>query len=135
MANSTPVNKSALSLIIFFAIVTALLLLLKKQLQLWGINQPVVIVGNIILFAVSLTSLILYQRAMSHATTLGFLRNTYGGLFLKLMVCVFAILIYVMTDREHVNKQGIFVCVFLYFVYTLLEMRSLLQWNKSRKNA
>jgi hypothetical protein len=135
MANSAPVNKSALSLIIFFAVVTALLLLFKKQLQLWGINQPVVIVGNMILFAVSLASFLLYQRAMSHPTTMGFLRNTYSGLFLKLMVCVFAILIYVMMDREHVNKPGIFVCVFLYFIYTLLEMRSLLQWNKARRNA
>jgi hypothetical protein len=135
MANNTGRNKIALPLVIFYGATTAMLIIFKKQLQVWGVNQPVVIVGNMILFAVSLISLLLYQRAMAHATTMGFLRNTYSGLLLKLLVCIIAILIYVFTDREHVNKQGIFACVFLYFVYTLLEMRSLMQWNKARRNA
>jgi cobalamin biosynthesis protein CobD/CbiB len=107
----------------------------KKQLQQWGVNPTVVIVGNMILFAVSITSLLLYQRAMAHPTTMGFLRNTYSGLFLKLLVCIIAIMIYVVLDREHVNKPAIFTCVFLYFLYTLLEIRSLMQWNKARRNA
>jgi hypothetical protein len=135
MENNASTNKLTLPIIIFFCITTALLVLLKKLLQGWGINQAVVIAGNIILFAVSLASLLLYQRAMLHPTTMGFLRNTYSGLFLKLIVCAVAILIYVMADKEHVNKQAIFICVFLYFIYTLLEMRSLMQWNKERKNA
>jgi len=115
--------------------VNALLILGKKQLLAWGVDPGVVIVGNIILFAVSITSLLLYQRAMAHPTTMGFLRNTYSGLFLKLLACIIAILVYVITNKEHINKQGVLACVFLYFVYTLLEMRSLMQWNKARRNA
>jgi hypothetical protein len=134
MVNNAAGKKLALPLILFFCAITAILLLVKKQLQSWGFNITVVIAGNTILFIVSLISLLLYQRAMAHPTTIGFLRNTYSGLFLKLLVCVFTIMIYVMTDREHVNKQGIFGCVFLYFIYTLLEMRSLMQWNKARRN-
>jgi len=128
-------NRLALPLIIFFLLVTALCLGAKNQLLQWGVSPKVVSIGNLILFAVSLLSFILYRRAMSHPTTMGFLRNTYGGLFLKLLVCAIAVAAYVLTDREHVNKQGIFICVFLYFVYTLLEMRSLMQWNKARRNA
>jgi len=135
MANNVRVNKSSLPLIIVYCISTVLVIMGKKQLQQWGVNPTVVIVGNMILFAVSITSLLLYQRAMAHPTTMGFLRNTYSGLFLKLLVCIIAIMIYVVLDREHVNKPAIFTCVFLYFLYTLLEMRSLMQWNKARRNA
>ena len=128
-------NRLAVPLILFFLLVTALCVGGKKQLSQWGINPIVVGAGNLILFAVSLLSFVLYQRAISHPTTMGFLRNTYGGLFLKLLACAIAVAAYVLADREHVNKQGIFACVFLYFVYTLLEMRSLMQWNKARRNA
>jgi hypothetical protein len=135
MTNNPSINKLPLSLIIVFCAVTALLILGKGQVLQWGVDPMVVIAGNMILFAVSITSLFLYQRAMVHSTTMGFLRNTYSGLFFKLLACIIAILIYVMVSREHVNKPGIFACMFLYFVYTLLEMRSLMQWNKARRNA
>ncbi|GAC1450565.1 MAG: hypothetical protein NVSMB7_12920 [Chitinophagaceae bacterium] len=135
MINNPRDNTLALPLIIVFGMVTALLVLGKKQLLAWGIDPRVVIAGNFILFAVSTASLLLYQRAMTHPTTMGFLRNTYSGLFLKLLACIITILIYVITSKEHINKQGVLACVFLYFVYTLLEMRSLMQWNKARKNA
>jgi hypothetical protein len=95
----------------------------------------VVLVGNMILFAVSLGSLLLYQRAMAHPSTIGFLKNTYSGLFLKLLACVIAVMAYVFIAKQQINKPGIFACIFLYFLYTLLEMRSLMQWNKARRNA
>jgi hypothetical protein len=135
MTNSASLHRLPLSLIIIFFIVTALLVLAKDRLLHWGIDPMVVIAGNIILFAVSITSFFFYQRAMRHPTTMGFLRNTYSGLFFKLLVCIIAIAVYVMLVRQQVNKPGIFACVFLYFLYTLLEMRSLMQWNKARRNA
>ncbi|MEP6748332.1 MAG: hypothetical protein ABJB86_11445 [Bacteroidota bacterium] len=135
MTNKVSVNRSAAPLLIVFAIITAFLILGRQRLEGWGVDQTVVIIGNLILFAVSTASLLLYQRAMAHPTTPGFLRNTYSGLFLKLLVCIITILIYVFTNREKVNKPGILICVFFYFIYTLLEMRSLMQWNKARRNA
>jgi hypothetical protein len=132
MTNKTQQSKAILPLIIVFVFVTVLMIAAKKQLQLC---QIVIVVGNTVLFGASLASLLLYQRAMAHPTTMGFLRNTYSGLFLKLFVCAAAVVVYIMLDREHVNKQAIFSCVFLYFIYTLLETRSLMQWNKARKNA
>jgi len=128
-------NRLPLPLVLVFCASTALLLVFKKQLQAWGVDPQVVIAGNLLLFAVTLGSFLLYRRAMLHPTTMGFLRNTYSGLFLKLLACIIAIFAYVLIAREHVNKPGIFACIFLYFLYALLEMRSLMQWNKARRNA
>ena len=128
-------NKVVLPLVLLYCITTALLIIGKKQLQKWGVDTVMVIAGNMLLFAASLASLLLYQRAMANATTIGFLRNTYSGLFLKLGVCIGAIVIYILVNKEHINKQGVIACVFLYFLYAVLEMRSLMQWNKARRNA
>jgi len=128
-------NKIALPLIIVYCISTAFVVLGKKWLVQWGVDPTVVIIGNLLLFLVSVTSLLLYQRAMLHPTTNGFLRNTYSGLFLKLLICIFAVMIYALVSKEHVNKPALFACIFLYFLYTVLEMRSLLHWNKARRNA
>ncbi len=133
--NRSTKNNLPISLVLAFCISTVLFIIFKKQLQDWGVSTRLVIGGNILLFAATLASFLLYQRAMLHPTTMGFLRNTYSGLFLKLIVCLIAIVIYLFSVREHANKLGIIVCVFLYFVYSVLEMRSLLQWNKARRNA
>ncbi|MEP7280129.1 MAG: hypothetical protein ABI813_15890 [Bacteroidota bacterium] len=135
MTNNTAIKKWPLPVILFFCITTVLLLTTKDLLRQWDISLVVALVGNIILFAVSFVSLLLYQRAMTHDTTMGFLRNTYSGLLLKLFVCLIAVFIYAVLAREQINKGGILFCVFLYFVYALLEMRSLMQWNKDRRNA
>jgi len=128
-------NKIALPLIIVYCVSNALLIVFKKKLEAWGVDQSVVIVGNLILFVVSIVSLFLYQRAIAHANTTGFLRNTYSGLFFKLLVCIFAVFVYAFTVREQLNKPALVACIFLYFLYALLEMRSLMQWNKARRNA
>ena len=108
MTNNNKANKFILPLVLAFCISTVLLMAGKSQLLHWGVDTTLVMVGNMLLFAVSLSSLLLYQRAMLHPTTIGFLRNTYSGLFLKLLVCIAAVVVYIMVAKQHVNKQGIF---------------------------
>ncbi len=127
--------KATLPLYILFLIVNAVLWLLPGRLAALGLSVTVVMAGNALLFLVSLASLFLYQRAMLHPATIGFLKNTYSGLFLKLLVCLFAVVTYIGIGKRQVNKPAILTCVGLYFIYSLLEMRGLLQWNKSRNNA
>jgi hypothetical protein len=120
---------------LFFIFICSLVLIAKSYLLNWGIDYKVVVAGNILLLLVTLLSLYLYQRAMIHPSTSGFLRNTFGSIMLKLLICVVAVLIYVLTVGDALNKGGLLVCVFLYLAYAILEMKSLLSWNKARKNA
>ncbi|HEY4149880.1 MAG TPA: hypothetical protein VGM41_13165, partial [Chitinophagaceae bacterium] len=120
---------------IFFVIVNGFLIAGHNILQHFGIDQQVAIIGNLVLFAATMLSLFLYQRALTHASTHGFLRNAYSGLLVKLLICLAAVIAYALIARASLNKQGIFACVFFYFVYSVIEMRSLLRWNKERTNA
>lgn len=135
MTNNTISRKLYLPIIVVFILINILLIGLNAWLVKMGINQNVAIVGNLVLFSVSIGSLYFYQRAMTHGSTAGFLRNTYGGIMVKLFVCMIVVLIYALSANGNINQGGIFACIFFYLIYAFIEMRSLLRWNKARKNA
>jgi len=135
MTNKTPTKKLYLPVALFFIIVNGGLVFFGPRLQNAGFDTSVTLGGNLILFAATLLSLFLYQRAMTHASTHGFLRNAYSGLMVKLFVCIAGVGIYAFARQGNINKYGILACVFLYIIYSVIEMRSLLRWNKERTNA
>jgi len=135
MTNKISTRKLYLPVVLFFIIINGAVVMLKKPLLSIGADQSVAIGGNLVLFIATMLSLFLYQRAMAHASTHGFLRNAYSGLIAKLVICLLAVAIYALLQRENVNKVGIFLCVFFYLVYSVIEMRSLMRWNKESKNA
>lgn len=122
------------SITLLFVFTNTFFLLGKSWLAKWNIDGSVVIIGNIILWLATLLSLYLTQKALQHSSTAGFLRNAYGGFIIKLLVCAGAVAIYAMIAGKTLNQNGIFVCVFLYFLYIVLEKRSLMVWNKQQKN-
>lgn len=132
---NAPSYRVFLPILLLFIVTVLLCQLFSAQLSGWGIDPKVVVVGNLILLLASSVSLLLYQRAIRHANTMGFLRNTYGGLFFKLLFCAIAAIVYVLVAKDKLNKPALFTCMFLYLMYTFLEMRSLMQWNKARRNA
>ena len=135
MTNKISTRKLYLPVVLFFIIINGAVVTLKKPLLSIGAVQSVAIVGNLILFIATMLSLFLYQRAMTHTSTQGFLRNAYSGLIVKLVICLLAVAVYALLQKENVNKVGIFLCVFFYLVYSVIEMRSLMRWNKESKNA
>ncbi len=135
MTNKIPARKLYVPVMLFFIVVNGFLLAGNKILQNMGIDQPVAIIGNLILFIATMLSLFLYQRAMTHASTQGFLRNAYSGLLVKLVICLVSVAIYALVEKANLNRQGVFACVFFYFIYSVIEMRSLMRWNKERTNA
>lgn len=132
---NAPRYRVFLPVIVLFLVTLVPCLLLADRMHGWGIDSTVVIAGSFILLLASSISLLLYQRAMQHANTMGFLRNTYSGLFFKLLFCAIAAIVYVLVAKDKLNKPALFTCMFLYLMYTFLEMRSLMQWNKARRNA
>lgn len=123
-----------LPVLLLFIFTNTFFITAKGWLTKWHIDQTVVIIGNIILGLVTLLSLYLSKKAMEHPNTSGFLRNTYGSFIIKLFVCAGATIIYAASADKNLNRNGVFVCIFLYFFYIVLEKYSLLRWNKQQKN-
>jgi hypothetical protein len=125
--------RAFLPLTIIFVVTSALLLILRSLWESWGINPDVMIVGNIILFLATAGSFSLYHKALRNNNVQVFLRMVYGGMFLKMMICLIAAFIYIVTVKKGVSKGAIFGCMFLYFVYTFVEVSILMKLSKQQK--
>ena len=125
--------RAFLPLTIIFVITSALLLIFRSLWESWGINPDVMMIGNIILFLATAGSFSLYNKAIRNNNVQVFLRMVYGGMFLKMMICLIAAFIYIVSVKKGVSKGAIFGCMFLYFVYTFVEVSILMKLSKQQK--
>jgi hypothetical protein len=122
-------------MILVFILLNAFFIAGKNMLARWGIDQEVVIVGNLVLFIVSFSSFLLSRRAMKADNPNVFVRTMYTNFMLKLFVCVVTAFVYFKLAKPNINKPGLFVCMGLYIVYTVIEVSSLTKLLRKKKNA
>jgi len=123
------------SIILLFLAFNALFLTGRRWLDKINTDADVLIIGNSVLFAATLLSFFLYNRSLKHNQPHKFLKYIYSGMFLKMLICLIAAFIYIATFEKNVNKPAIFGCMFLYFLYTFVEVSILLRLSKEQKNA
>lgn len=127
------VIQAFLPILIVFIVVSCFTVVFVATLKKLNIDQPMVIIGNMILFAVTAFSFLLYRKALLAGNTQVFLRNVYSGMFIKFFVCLAAAFIYIFNAGNAVNKPGLFSLMFLYLVYTFMEVGILLNQSKQIK--
>jgi Ca2+/Na+ antiporter len=76
--------------------------------------------GNAVMAFLSVISYLMVQKQLEHNTQ-AFVRGVSGASFLKLMVCMVSILVYVLLNRTHIHKPSVFVMLGIYAVYTMTE--------------
>jgi hypothetical protein len=122
-------------MIVLFVVLNAFFIAGKNMLGKWGVDQSVVIVGNLILFTVSLTSFLLTRRSLASANPNAFVRAIYGSFIIKFFVCAVTAFVYIMAVKKEVSKPALIICMGLYIVYTAIEVSALTKLLKQRKNA
>ena len=128
-------RNSFLPIILLFVAFNALFITGQRWLAKFNADRDVLIIGNAILFIATLVSFFLYRKALKNNQPHKFLKYIYGGMFLKMLVCLIAAFVYIASLGKDVNKAGIFGCMFLYFLYTFVEVSILLRLSKEQKNA
>ena len=109
-----------------FPLIVILLFFLLSAL-FYGLNMydpvfkfGVLMTGNMVMAILSLLTFGMVKKTMK-ARPEAFVRGVYGATFLKLMVCMSAILIYVLLDRKNIHKPSLFILFGIYAVYTAVE--------------
>jgi len=129
------VLRSFQPLLVIFFITNILFLTNRARLsQWWDLNVDVLIIGNLILFAATAVSFYLFTRSLNSKNPQAVVRTVYSGVVSKMMICLVAVFIYISIAGKGVNKAGIFGCMFLYFLYTTLEVAILMKLSKQKKN-
>jgi hypothetical protein len=124
------VNKAFISLVFLFLAFS----IIFSLLWIFAIHTPVdfrvLLGGNGLLFVVGLISLRMNVKAMMHQSVQVFLRLVYGSFILKFFVLAVVAFVYIAVFKKAVNKPALFGCFGLYFIYTFLEVRSVMKLSK-----
>jgi hypothetical protein len=132
-------NRTSLQLlrpmILLFILLNVFFITARQWIVNKGADQEVLIAGNMLLFVVSVITLLITHRSLQSSNPNTFVRSMYGGFIIKFFAVAVAAFIYIMITKKNVNKPALLACMLLYVVYTFLEVKTLLRVLKQKKNA
>ena len=123
-------NKTLFPLILLFLGLSLLFFLLHVFFHDEPVDYRLLMAGNGLLFVVGIISSGMNARAMKHQNTQGFLRLVYGAFIFKFFILAIAAFVYIAIFKKMINKPALFGCLGLYFIYTFIEMRSVVKMSK-----
>jgi ACR3 family arsenite efflux pump ArsB len=127
--------KPLLPMILLFVLLSVFFIAGKSLLLKWGMDQDVLLLGNLLLFVVSLTSYLVTYKGLNSSNPQAFVRAMYGSFMIKFFVIAIAAFIYIRITGKDVNKSALFTCMGLYLIYTFIEVSVLTKLLKEKKNA
>src|ERR1035438_2209713 len=103
-----------IAIITIFVLLTALLYAMKIYLPEYHFYA--LETGNTIMALLSLVTYLLIDKQIDSRPQ-AFVRGVYSASFLKLMVCMISILVYVLLNRASIHKPSVFVLFGIYAIY------------------
>lgn len=85
-----------------------------------GYNYTVLMTGNVVMAALSLITFFIVTKQISNNPN-AFVRGVYASSFLKLFICVIAIVLYAILNKPNVHKPSLFALFGVYAVYSAIE--------------
>ncbi len=126
-------RKTLIPLSLLFVLLNAFFIVGKDLLLRWGADQGVLIVGNLVLFVITLVSYWMAQRSLKSSNPHAFVRGIYSGMVMKLFTSAIAAFIYIATAKKELNKPALFTLMGLYLVYTFIEVSVLTKMLRQQK--
>ena len=111
-------NKFILIVIIVFVVLTAACYFFSMQLPKF--RFPVLMTGNVVMAVLTLSTYAMVMSQLKRRPA-AFVNSVRGASFLKLFVCMIALVTYALLDREHIYKPVVFVLFGIYAIYSVIE--------------
>ncbi|HEX7845902.1 MAG TPA: hypothetical protein VF476_08900 [Chitinophagaceae bacterium] len=122
-------------LFVLFIVLNGFFVAGKNMLAKWGVDGSVLIVGNLLLFIVTLISYLISHKGLNSSNPNAFVRSMYGSFIIKFFVIAITAFVYIQVTGKAVNKSALFICMGLYLLYTFIEVSVLTKLLKEKKNA
>ena len=121
--------------IMIFLILNSGFLAMMKRLEEWGFDYSVLVFGNLLIFGISFLSYWMAVKGLTTKNNHAFFRWVYGSIMVKLFLLAGVAFVYIVMNKEGVNKPALFFCMGLYIIYTFIEVSALMKVNKQKTNA
>lgn len=122
-------------IMLLFIILTALFITQQKALTKWGFDSDLLIIGNLVLFLITILSFKILSGSFQSGNGHAFVRSVYTSFVVKFFAIAIAAFIYILIAKNGVNKPSLLGCMGLYIVYTTVEVSVLTRMLKQNKNA
>lgn len=116
--------------ILLFTLLNSFFLLGEKILVKWGLDSFVLMVANLLFFAITLIAFFMQQKALKNSNPNVFVRSVMGGMMIKMGICIVAVFVYALAFKESFNKRTILAAMFLYLIYLAAEVLVATKLNK-----
>ena len=126
-------SKIFLPVVIFFILLNEIFIAGKNFFDDKGFDRNVLIIGNLLLFIITILSLFMGKRGLNNPNPHAFVRSVYGSIMIKLFLCIIVALIYIAIYQKQLNKPALFTCMGLYLVYTFMEVSILMKMLKHKE--
>lgn len=127
-------KKPLLIVVILFVILNGFFIAGKSLLAKWGADHNVLIIGNLVLFLITMVSALIAIRNLNNPNPHAFVRGVFGSITIKLFAAMIAALVYIAMYKKDLNKPALFTLMGLYLLYTFLEVSSLTKLLKKNSN-
>lgn len=116
---------------ILFIVVTVLAFVFADWLDAHKINHFVVLGANMVLLVLTGANMLMQVKAMANPNPNVFTRSVMGGTFIKLLLLVVALAIYLFLAGSNRSIYAIVVSAGLYIAYTAIEVKGMLKLNSA----
>lgn len=116
--------------IILFLLLTTFIFTSSRFLEQLHIDRNVLLGANVLFFLLTIVSFFIQRRGMLNKNPHVFVRSVTGGMMVKMVFCILAVIAYVYASGEQFNKRGVFIGLFLYLVYLAVEVMVVMKMNK-----
>jgi hypothetical protein len=109
----------------FILIIILIFLILSAGFYAMKVYMPdyrfgLLMAANTIMAVLSIVTYEIVRKQMNDRPA-AFVRGVYASTFLKLLVCMISILLYVVLNKENLHKPSLFILFGIYAVYTTVE--------------
>lgn len=119
-------------LLIIFIILNGLIIILKSKFEVWGIDRDVLLVANILFCALAVFTTLRQIKAMKNPNPNVFVRGVMAGTMIKMLVCIVAVVAYILAFRKTFNKPAVYLSMGIYVIYLATEVRLMMKLNKRK---
>ena len=127
-------KKPILPLLVIFVILNGFFLTAGTLFEKYAINRDVVIIANVLFFLISLVSFFMQRKGLKTKNPHAFVRGVMGSMLVRMAIAVAAVVFYLMMAGNEVNKPAVFISIFLYILYLVIEVAIVMKLNR-RPNA
>lgn len=106
-----------------FALTTIVLLAVEILLSAPDgyFTRAIILYGTLVVAAISFLSYFISARSVNSDNPNKFVRGVMGGTFLKFFLCIVAVGILLFLLQKKLHKPDLFLLMFVYLVYTVVE--------------